>query len=89
MHRAAFATVPFADRRPRQFLTLVALLAANIFCSSASARPLKTNDKPGSPTVRWSETQPGCTFSTSEDGKYRYGLWSGDVGINFSPWLLF
>jgi len=32
-------------------------------------------------TVRWSEDQPGCTFSRGDDGKYSYGLWSGDVGI--------
>src|ERR1700688_4346795 len=32
-------------------------------------------------TVRWGEQQPGCTFSRGDDGKYRYGLWSGDVGI--------
>jgi hypothetical protein len=31
--------------------------------------------------VRWSEGRPGCTFSRGDDGKYRYGLWSGDVGI--------
>jgi hypothetical protein len=31
--------------------------------------------------VRWSESQPGCTFSRGSDGKYSYGLWSGDVGI--------
>ena len=37
-----------------------------------SARPL---------AVRWNEQQPGCTFSRGDDGKYRYGLWSGDVGI--------
>ena len=36
---------------------------------------------PELPTVRWSEQQPGCTFSRGDDGKYRYGLWSGDVGI--------
>jgi hypothetical protein len=33
------------------------------------------------PVVRWGEQQPGCTFSRGDDGKYRYGLWSGDVGI--------
>ncbi|MGB7820888.1 MAG: hypothetical protein WBL22_01735, partial [Candidatus Sulfotelmatobacter sp.] len=32
-------------------------------------------------TLRWSETQPGCTFSSSQDGKYQYGLWSGDIGV--------
>lgn len=31
--------------------------------------------------LRWSEAQPGCTFSRGDDGKYRYGLWSEDVGV--------
>jgi hypothetical protein len=74
-------------RRPVQ-AALGALLVAAVSCSIASAAPgkgsdriVKIKDKPGPPTVRWSESQPGCTFSTSEDGKYRYGLWSGDIGI--------
>jgi len=33
------------------------------------------------PAVRWDEQTPGCTFTRGEDGKYRYGLWSGDIGI--------
>jgi len=33
------------------------------------------------PTIRWSEGQPGCTFSGDDDGKYRYGLWTDDFGI--------
>jgi hypothetical protein len=40
--------------------------------------------KKGAPrlqSVRWNEQQPGCTFSRGDDGKYRYGMWSGDVGI--------
>ncbi len=43
----------------------------------------KVNAKrtPAPPVVRWSEQLPGCTFSADEDGKYRYGLWSGSVGI--------
>jgi hypothetical protein len=36
---------------------------------------------PAPPVVRWSEQQPGCTFSRGDDGKYRYGLWSGNAGI--------
>jgi hypothetical protein len=31
--------------------------------------------------IRWSEDKPGCTFSRGEDGKYSYGLWSGDLGV--------
>jgi hypothetical protein len=38
-------------------------------------------EEPKPPTVRWSEARPGCTFSRTNDGKYRYGLWSGDMGI--------
>jgi hypothetical protein len=38
-------------------------------------------DTPPPPAVRWNEQQPGCTFSRGDDGKYRYGLWSGDVGV--------
>jgi hypothetical protein len=44
-------------------------------------RGLKEKDSVQPPTVRWSEQQPGCTFSRGDDGKYRYGLWSRDVGI--------
>jgi hypothetical protein len=38
-------------------------------------------EAPQPPVVRWNEEQPGCTFSRGDDGKYHYGLWSGDVGI--------
>jgi hypothetical protein len=34
--------------------------------------------------VRWDEQTPGCTFSRDTDGKIRYGLWSGDVGITIA-----
>jgi len=37
--------------------------------------------KPKPVTLRWAEDRPGCTFSRGDDGRYRYGLWSGDVGI--------
>jgi hypothetical protein len=36
------------------------------------------------PAVRWDEQRPGCTFSRSDDGKFHYGLWSGDVGVTLS-----
>lgn len=34
--------------------------------------------------VRWNEEHPGCTFSRGNDGKYRYGLWYGDVGVTLA-----
>ena len=43
--------------------------------------PDKNTGSSATPTLRWSEDQPGCTFSRGEDGKYSYGLWSDDVGI--------
>jgi len=36
------------------------------------------------PAVRWKEENPGCTFSRTDDGKFRYGLWSGDVGVTLA-----
>lgn len=44
----------------------------------------KSKDASRPPTVRWKEEQPGCTFSRGDDGKYSYGLWSGDLGIVLS-----
>ena len=53
--------------------------------SSVALVPRDTNEKDKSAAqpaiVRWDEQQPGCTFSRGDDGKYHYGLWSGDVGI--------
>jgi len=34
-----------------------------------------------SPVLRWAEGEPGCTFSADEDGLYRYGFWTDDLGI--------
>jgi hypothetical protein len=42
------------------------------------------DDKAKIPAIRWDEEHPGCTFSRGDDGKYRYGLWSGDVGITLA-----
>ena len=36
------------------------------------------------PTVRWQEGKPGCTFDRGDDGKYRYGLWTEDLGITMA-----
>lgn len=51
-----------------------ALLMAALLVPAARAAP-------SSPTVRWVEGQPGCTFSADDDGRYRYGLWTSDFGI--------
>jgi hypothetical protein len=58
--------------------TALALLSL----TAVEALPKKDPVKP--PTVRWEESQPGCTFSRSDDGKYRYGLWDGDVGVTLA-----
>jgi hypothetical protein len=63
-----------------------ALLVAAVLCSVVFAAPAASasKNKAAQPVVLWNESQPGCTFSTSDDGKYRYGLWSGDIGITLS-----
>jgi len=40
--------------------------------------------KPSLPTVRWAETTPGCTFTRGDDGMYRWGLWTNDLGITLA-----
>jgi hypothetical protein len=56
---------------------LAALLSVIFFWRPTSAE----EQHHAAPTIRWSEDQPGCTFLATTDGKYRYDLWSGDVGI--------
>src|ERR1035438_8951189 len=70
----------------RTLRRLQALLSlAMLVCALASTATAKDDKGKAAPvTVRWSESQPGCTFSSGEDGKYRYGLWSGDIGIVFA-----
>jgi len=47
--------------------------------------PAGGNDKDTeASTVRWAEGKPGCTFTRGDDGKYRYGLWSDDMGITLA-----
>jgi hypothetical protein len=55
-----------------------------VFLPSLGASGAMPGKDIAKPTVRWDETRPGCTFSRSEDGKYRYGLWSGEVGITLA-----
>jgi len=58
------------------------LFVAITACALASpTAPKDDKSKPAPVTFRWSESQPGCTFTSGDDGKYRYGLWSGDIGI--------
>ena len=77
-----------AEERRGFDLILRAPLIAAMVCTIAfgaslpsPAQIVEINDKSGPPTVRWNESQPGCTFSITKDGKYQYGVWSGDVGV--------
>jgi hypothetical protein len=63
--------------------TPLALVAASLLCPHLS-RAVSDRDKDKVPAVRWEETHPGCTFVRGDDGKYRYGLWSGDVAITMA-----
>jgi hypothetical protein len=57
------------------------LLMAVLLISAAHTTPPGPNKTPATPALRWEEGAPGCTFSRDDDGKYRYGLWTGDFGI--------
>jgi hypothetical protein len=49
--------------------------------TAVGAAPAAMGQAAASPTIHWVQGQPGSTFTRGEDGKYRYGLWSGDLGI--------
>jgi hypothetical protein len=52
-----------------------------LFAVTTWAAPAANYQVAASRPIRWAEGQPGSTFTRGEDGKYRYGLWSGDLGI--------
>jgi len=64
----------------RELVVLALLCLAWPYAIGAAPR----SDKSGVPAVRWNEETPGCTFSRSDDGKFHYGMWSGDVGITLA-----
>lgn len=62
---------------------LLTFVAASLFCPQVG-RAASKHDQDKFPAVRWDETHPGCTFSRGDDGKYRYGLVSGDVAVTMA-----
>jgi|SRR5579863_9262399 len=60
---------------------LMGFVMLTAVCASVWTLPDQGKGKSGPPSIPWSEDKPGCTFSTTEDGKYSYGLWSGDVAV--------
>jgi hypothetical protein len=60
---------------------LLTMVSASLLCQKSSA---SDKNKSKIPAVRWDEEHPGCTFTRGDDGKYRYGMWSDDVGITMS-----
>ena len=69
-------------RRTLQRLFLAAAVMSLLYPAASRAAP--RNDKKKNPAVRWNEQAPGCTFSRGTDGKVRYRLWSGDIGITLA-----
>src|SRR3954465_14800006 len=62
--------------------TLTALMVA-IAVSSLLSNPdhALSKGKEKIRAVRWAESNPGCTLSRGDDGKYRYGLWADDAAV--------
>jgi hypothetical protein len=74
-----------AGFRPPAFL-LLTFACISLLPSSGlpSAAGLPRSGQSKLPAVRWNEETPGCTFSLGDDGKFHYGLWSGDIGITLA-----
>jgi hypothetical protein len=81
--RSPWQCACYAGMRHTGILLLTLLLTP---ASSLLANPFGTarSDKSAISAVRWDESNPGCTFSRSNDGHLHYGLWSGDVGVTLS-----
>lgn len=60
------------------------MLAIAFLLMPHAGHAVPRGDKKTIPGVRWDESIPGCTFSRSDDGKYRYGMWSEDVGMTLA-----
>ena len=63
---------------------LLLMLAAASLLLPDPIQAASRKEKPKVPAVRWDEERPGCTFSRGDDGRYHYGLWDGDIGINLA-----
>jgi hypothetical protein len=50
----------------------------------AWAAPAANDQVAASPPIHWAEGQPGSTFTRGQDGKYRYGLGSGNLGVTLA-----
>src|SRR5437660_9984775 len=72
---------PAASRRRNPGWAAGMLVLALSFFSGSQVLG-KTKTQP--PVVRWAEGQPGCTFARGDDGKYRWGLWSNDLGVTLA-----
>jgi hypothetical protein len=66
------------------FLAVPILASVSPLRAASGGDQDKDKRTPQPLAVRWAEEQPGCTFSRGDDGKYRYGLWSGDAGITLA-----
>jgi hypothetical protein len=63
-------------------LTTICLWCCVILLAAGAAAD--SRNKTNVPTLRWAEGTPGCTFTRSDDGKYRYGLWTDDLSITLA-----
>jgi len=60
-----------------KFVSYIFAMLVAFFVGNATAKEKQSS----TPVVRWGEGQPGCTFSLDDDGKYRFGMWSDDLGV--------
>lgn len=66
------------------WMAAIAFLLFAFLLMPQAGRAAPRGDKKTIPGVRWDESHPGCTFSRGDDGKYRYGMWSEDLGMTLA-----
>jgi len=60
---------------------MVLVVASTCAITGSAIASAKPKNKTAVPTQRWTDGKPGCTFARGDDGKYRWGLWTEDVGV--------
>lgn len=73
-------------RRPHRLLRTLtcATVAGALLCATPCWPDQKKDDEKEISALRWQEGAPGCTFIRGTDGKLRFGVWSGDIGITLA-----
>ncbi len=62
----------------------LSLLLTGLALQAAPGAAASRHEKTKFPAVRWQEGGPGCTLTRRDDGRYYYGLSSGDLALTIA-----